>query len=302
MESTTVIQQRLLQDGATVVKPAWRRINSAQLGYAFAAGTIGIGWLLTRERILFHPLYGAGYWLGIVGASLMAVLLLYPVRKRVRFLRRFGATRHWFQMHMIFGVAGPILILYHCNFRFGSVNSTIALICTLLVAGSGLVGRYIYRHLYSDLDGHRLKLQELIANAKVDSNERMHMSALVPDLLKKMSEYDSKVLIPPPSFLSSLLLPVRLAFSTRIAALRLALYARRQIATRATESDVVAQQRQRLYKAATQFIQTHLRRVRRVAELQSFERLFALWHVFHLPFFYLMVLTALVHVLAVHMY
>jgi hypothetical protein len=30
--------------------------------------------------------------------------------------------------------------------------------------------------------------------------------------------------------------------------------------------------------------------------------MFGLWHLFHLPFFYMMVVTALVHVVAVHMY
>jgi hypothetical protein len=302
MESTTVMQQNLHNNQQLASKPGRRRFDAAHFGYIAAAGITAIGWFLTREEILFDPLYGAGYWLGIIGASLMAILLLYPVRKRVRLLRHLGATRHWFQMHMVLGVVGPILVLYHCNFRLGSLNSTIALFCTLLVAGSGLIGRYIYRHIYSDLDGHRVKLQELIAKAKVDSNERMHISALVPDLLERMSAYDRKVLAPPQSFFASLILPLRLALSTRVASVRLSLYARRQIANRAVQSDVIAEQRQRLTKAATQFIRTHLHRVRRVAELQSYERLFALWHVFHLPFFYLMVLTALVHVLAVHMY
>jgi hypothetical protein len=45
-----------------------------------------------------------------------------------------------------------------------------------------------------------------------------------------------------------------------------------------------------------------LKRVRRVAELGSYERMFSLWHVFHLPFFYMLVVAALIHVLAVHMY
>jgi hypothetical protein len=302
MESTTAIPQGLRHNQPLAAKPGARRIDAAQLGYISALAITAIGWLLTRNDILFDPLNGAGYWLGIVGASLMALLLLYPVRKRVRLFRHLGATRHWFQMHMILGVVGPILILYHCNFRLGSLNSTIALYCTLLVAGSGLIGRYIYRHLYSDLDGHRVKLQELIANARVDSNERRHISVLVPDLLDRMSAWDSKVLTPPQSLIGSLLLPFVLTFSTRIAAIRLTRYARRQIAVRAMQSDVIANQWQRLDRIAAGFIHTHLRRVRRVAELQSYERLFALWHIFHLPFFYLMVITALVHVLAVHMY
>ena len=271
-------------------------------GYWMAACAVIAGWLLTRDTELVDPMHGIGYWLGIIGATLMAVLLLYPVRKRVRLFRRLGATRAWFQMHMTFGVIGPVLILYHSNFRFGSLNSTIALLCTLLVCCSGLLGRYLYRRIYSDLDGHRLKLRELIAQAKVSSAERKHVSVLVPDLLQRMSAYDQKVLTPPESMFESLTLPVRLAFSTRIAALRLSLYARKQIRIRAKQSRVVAAQRKRIRRTATRFIVNHLYRVRRIAELQSYERLFGLWHVFHLPFFYLLVVTALVHVLAVHMY
>jgi hypothetical protein len=42
--------------------------------------------------------------------------------------------------------------------------------------------------------------------------------------------------------------------------------------------------------------------MRKVAEFSFYERLFALWHVFHLPMFLLMVVAAIVHVLYVHMY
>ena len=34
----------------------------------------------------------------------------------------------------------------------------------------------------------------------------------------------------------------------------------------------------------------------------AFERVFALWHVAHLPFVYLLVISAVVHVVAVHAY
>jgi hypothetical protein len=74
----------------------------------------------------------------------MLLLLLYSVRKRVRWLARFGETRHWFRTHMMLGIVGPVLILYHCNFDLGDLNSKVALYCTLLVAGSGVLGRYLY--------------------------------------------------------------------------------------------------------------------------------------------------------------
>ncbi len=302
MDSSTAMRQGMPRHVSALSSQSLRRIDAGQAGYAIAACAIALGWLLTRNGELVDPLNGIGYWLGIIGASSMATLLLYPVRKRVKLFRRLGETRHWFRMHMILGVVGPVLILYHCNFDFASMNGTIALACTLLVAGSGLIGRYLYRHIYSDLDGHRLQLRELIEKARVGKEQRVHMSALVPDLLERMSAYDSKVLTPPESFIGSLSLPFRLAFSTRFAAIRLALYARKQIRIKARQSRVIAAQKPRLRRAATRFVFTHLSRVRRAAELQSYERLFALWHVFHLPFFYLLVVTALIHVLAVHMY
>jgi hypothetical protein len=77
---------------------------------------------------------------------------------------------------------------------------------------------------------------------------------------------------------------------------------RRQLRAQARKSPIVAAQRKRLEKAMVRFVKEHLRRVRRVAELNSYERLFGLWHVFHLPFFYMLVVTAIVHVIAVHMY
>jgi hypothetical protein len=40
----------------------------------------------------------------------------------------------------------------------------------------------------------------------------------------------------------------------------------------------------------------------RVAQYNAYERVFALWHVAHLPFVYLLVISAVVHVIAVHAY
>jgi hypothetical protein len=40
----------------------------------------------------------------------------------------------------------------------------------------------------------------------------------------------------------------------------------------------------------------------RVAELDSYERLFALWHVLHLPLFFMLLVAGIAHVIAVHLY
>jgi hypothetical protein len=117
-----------------------------------------------------------------------------------------------------------------------------------------------------------------------------------------MERFDALVLKPPGSLLTSLLLPARLAITTRLGYVSLAWHARREIRKAARARGVGRPQRRKVQRAVCEMLATHLRRVRRVAEFHSYERLFSLWHVLHLPFFYILVITALVHVLAVHMY
>jgi hypothetical protein len=293
---------RFGSDADTLADRRFTVKRAAQIGYGIAALAVFVGWLINREGHLVDPLRGVGYWLGIVGASLMAVLLLYPLRKKLRFMGYLGATRHWFRMHMVFGVLGPVLILFHSNFTFGSLNSNVALTCMLLVAGSGLVGRYIHAKVYADLDGHRTTLRELTDRARVTAEQRAHVAALVPELLELITAFDKSVLEPPHGIAAALLLPAKLAFATRWEGSRLKRVIRRRLREQARKSPVIAKQRKRLQAAMTRFVREHLRRVRKIAELNSYERMFGLWHLFHLPFFYMLVVTAIVHVVAVHMY
>jgi hypothetical protein len=290
------------ESAGAAAAPRTKPRGAAFYGYVLAALAVLGGWLLTRSEALVDSEQGIGYWLGIAGGTLMATLLLYPVRKRLRALRWLGPVRHWFRMHMIFGVLGPVLILYHSNFGLGSLNDTVALACTILVALSGLVGRYVHAKIHTDLDGHRATLEQLAEDSRITALQRREAVALVPGLLDRLTAYDALVLTAPASSRHALLLPLKLGVTTRWEALRLSRFAAKQIDLLATRSAIVRAQRAELRRSAARFVREHLRRVRRVAELGSWERLFSLWHVFHLPFFYMLVVAALVHVLAVHMY
>jgi hypothetical protein len=273
----------------------------AQAGYALTVVVLLIGWF-GREGRPIRAEAGAGYWLGVAGASMMALLLLYPLRKRIRFLRCLGATRHWFRFHMMLGVLGPTLILYHCNFELGSLNSRVALFSTLLVAASGLVGRYLYARIHLGLYGRRANLAELTARARMTVAQQKLATTFAPALLERIGAYDDKVLTPPEGILANIALPVGLAVRTRWARFSLTRMALREIRRRAATSQRVASERPRIEKAVSRLIAGHLRRVREVAAFSCYERLFSLWHVFHLPFFFILVIAALAHVLAVHMY
>jgi hypothetical protein len=49
-------------------------------------------------------------------------------------------------------------------------------------------------------------------------------------------------------------------------------------------------------------LRTYVDALVRVAEFRAYERLFALWHAFHLPFCVMLFTAAAVHVVAVHLY
>jgi hypothetical protein len=55
-------------------------------------------------------------------------------------------------------------------------------------------------------------------------------------------------------------------------------------------------------RRARKLIDRYLEAVVRVAQFTAYERMFALWHLAHLPFVYLLVISAVVHVVAVHAY
>jgi hypothetical protein len=55
-------------------------------------------------------------------------------------------------------------------------------------------------------------------------------------------------------------------------------------------------------KKSHQLVKQYLNSVVRVSQYSAYSGLFSLWHVAHIPFVYLLILTTLVHVYAVHVY
>jgi hypothetical protein len=269
--------------------------------YALISVFLVAGWLL-KDLNLITPEQGTGYWLGIIGGSLMLSLLLYPLRKKVRFLHRLGSTRRWFRMHMILGLLGPLLILYHCNFQLGSFNSRVALYCMLLVAISGIVGRHFYAAIHRGLYGRKLTLGEL-QKELARSVEKSHgLVALMPKLVAKLDRLCEELQGDKVTNSLSIRRSIKWLLVHRFVRLSLHWTARRELRLAAVRFEVVARDRKRLKRTTSRFIGDYTKLMTRVANFTVYERLFAIWHVLHLPIFFVMVLSALVHVLAVHMY
>lgn len=273
----------------------------AWLGFAVALAAVYVGWI-GREQRDINAGEGIGYALGIAGTTAMLMLLVYSFRKRLPMARFLGKTRYWFRAHMTLGIVGPILVLYHCNFEVKALNSRVALYCTLLVACSGLVGRYLYAHIHHGLYGRKASLLELGRRLDDASGRLESRDGLMDGVREQLAELVALATVRPASLRQSLSQSVLLSVRTRVAFFRLNRSVRRRLSTLAATSDAVRQHRPRLERSSRVFLGDILRQVRRVAHFNTYERLFSWWHVIHVPFFMMMVFSAVVHVLAVHMY
>jgi hypothetical protein len=260
---------------------------------------IFVGMQSGLERFI-TPEKGLGYALGIVGGSAMLLLLLYPARKRLRWLGPIGSIKAWFQIHMVLGILGPMLVLFHANFRTGATNSNVALYCMLVVSGSGLFGRYFYARIHSEFYGRQASLAELrdrVARLQQVSGTL----AFVPDLAEQLQVVEAALLARFDSMPGLLRAPV-VAFRALVARRRIAKHIRRAARRQDFERTIAPERARREVQAAREIAFRHIDAVRRVAELSTYERLFSLWHVLHLPLFFMLLVAGTVHVIAVHVY
>ena len=243
-----------------------------------------------------------GYWLGVVGGVMMLMLFTYPLRKHFRVFHRWGKVKWWFLVHMVLGVMGPVLILVHSNFTIGSMNAGVALISMLIVAGSGVVGRFIRVRVHRGLHGERTTLRELQARAGMDKKEARSRLSFAPEVEALMQSFEQRELQAEPTAVNSLrqvcVLPMQkwAMYSECAKALREPLERIGQ--HRGWDSRDIAE-RERL---ALKLVRRYLDGVVRIAQFSAYERVFALWHVAHVPFVYLLVASTLVHIIAVHAY
>jgi hypothetical protein len=272
-------------------------------GAVMVSTTLGImvAFVIGRSG-LFKSGDNVGYYMGLVGGVMMLLLLLYPLRKHVPAMRNLGKVKHWFSIHMVLGISGPILVLAHSTFHMRSTNAAVALTCMLVVAGSGIVGRFLYTKVHRGLYGEKLNLEELQLQTGTDSTDIRSRLHFAPTVEKRLGEFQA----------------FALARSTGLGGdvVRfLSLNVRRYQAYRACRNDLAvalratAQARgwdeakyQRRVRAASDLANEFLGASQRVAEFSVYDRLLQLWHVAHVPLVYLLVISAIAHVVAVHMY
>ncbi|MEA3179841.1 MAG: hypothetical protein QOI59_3364 [Gammaproteobacteria bacterium] len=284
----------------TAARRAWRLPPAVVVAIVLLV-LLYSGWRFPTERYI-TPQRGIGYALGILGGSMMLLLFMYSARKRLRWLSFLGPTVNWFRFHMLLGLGGPLCILYHANFHLGATNSNVALISMLTVAGSGVIGRYIYSRIHHGVYGSKVTLTELRSGSE-NLQAVSRSVAFIPELVQRLESAERRLLAAgsriPMLGLARPFMAAALALHSRLTLHR---YIRGALRAAARNSSVIAAQRTRLRRTAFAYVDRRITATRRLADFQAFERLFSLWHALHIPLIVMLLVAGFVHVIVVHLY
>ena len=266
--------------------------NGVALGAIASAVTAGVilaglgGWAYYRTPLnvrgyapahaLLRPSGPAGQTFGVVGTALMLVPFLYMLRKKLP--RGPGALKTWLEVHLFCGIVGPVLVTFHTSFKFNGIVSA-AYWSMVVVMLSGFVGRYLYVRIPRSLRGIELSRAELDSRAAAlhdDLVARPEAAALVARI-----ETLERAAVPATLTWSGLVFG-EVALRRRICGFVHAVKHSRLPARE--ERDLVRLTRERVLL------------LRQVAYLQRTRQAFNLWHVFHLPLVYLLLVIVAGHV------
>ncbi len=254
------------------------------------AGVVAAGWML-REENLLRPEEGGGYWLGVAGAAGMLSLLSYAARKRLSFLQGCGRLAVWFRVHVVLGIVAPVAILFHANFGMGSTNSSVALVSMLIVMVSGIVGRFLYARVTRDLYARRATLREVTEELERHRERLGSVVGAGSVAMMRLARLEGSA-VPGGRWWAQVKWLIALPFEAG----RLRAAIRKELETSGREDE------RSMSRTTLRVVDAYVNAVLEEAHLAPFERLFSLWHALHVPLIALLFVTAVVHVIAVHVY
>lgn len=282
-------------------------------------GIVGVftfaGYFVLYPQTLFKPsekLFDLGYNLGLAGGLMMLSLLLYPLRKRAKFMSKMGALSTWFRWHMVMGILGPLAIIFHSTYHvyipyfhpIGSPNSAVAMLTMLIVSASGVFGRFFYTKIHHGLYGRLATVNEL--TAKLDGAEDMKsVFSFAPKVEKALADFRARIDPHAVQSRTGVVDFITVGLQTMMLSRSLPREIGKIMRARATRENFTSEEyasMERLIFEHREKIVSYLRAVRDAAQFRTYERMFSWWHIFHIPLVYLMFFSAFYHVYAVHIY
>lgn len=240
--------------------------------------------------VVFEPSKGVWHLIGWTGSAMMAVMMLYSVRKRFDFMSRLGSMRHWLSAHMFLGILGPVLVTFHTTFKLHGIIAT-SFWCMIVTMVFGILGRYIYVQIPRSITGAELGVREMDSLVE-DLNIELHRyfsKANFSHLLGAISTADAEAGHLSP--VKALFFMMRNDIKNRFRIYRLGGALKRRYG---------------LSRDARREIVTLLRRkaalIRRKNFLTTSHRLLHYWHVLHVPLAIVMFLIMFLHIIVYYVF
>jgi hypothetical protein len=251
---------------------------------------------------LFKAGDDVGYWLGVAGAVMMLLLFSYPLRKHFRFAQRWGPVKGWLYAHMVLGIGGPLLILVHSGFQIGSLNAGVAFYSMVIVVLSGVVGRFIYARVNRGLYGEVASLSDLKVRAGLEQEGARSRLSFAPEVEKTLLGFAQREREASPGWATNMRRSFFLPWSQWAVYWQCAQLLKEPSARLAKrlQWDAIKISEQR--RLARKLVRRYLNAEVKVAQFGAYEWMLSAWHIAHIPFVYMLVISTLVHIFAVHAY
>jgi hypothetical protein len=260
------------------------------------------------KHALLKPSGQIGINLGILGFALFLIIFLYPLRKKIPWFAKVGKTRHWLDFHVVAGLTAPVLIAFHCSFKFHGLAGMAFWIMSA-VALSGVVGRYMYAQIPRSLSSAELSLKELHSMEAALTRELSSQTRFTAEDFAPILQMPGPEEVRQMPVVRALLLMFGLdvARPFRIARLRARALSRGTAEKRGVAVELLVSLggfRHGHDFELEQILATAQRKSalsKRIVFLARTQQVFHLWHVVHRPFSYSFAVLALMHIVVVVM-
>ena len=275
------------------------RNKNSSVEFFFSIGLVGLGLVIFilgnkywSDRY-YHPEEGLGYFLGLTGGILMLLAFGYSVLKHTIFIKYVTLNKFWLKMHLICGIIGPFLILFHSTFRIGSINGGFALISMISMFITGVLARYIYPKTHINLSAKKRRVFHLKRELKLVGRTIQS---------RQLDLFTDSVLMSSPNFISAFWLALSYNWRSRLLYIRLShdihknlmIIAKQQV----WEYSTFCRQKRQLKQKLRDYIVI----LKKVALLRFYAQFFFFWRAVHIPLSLLLLMSGVVHVVAVHMF
>ena len=296
------IRASSIPDNLFDAKNRFSKIESriALSAFAFIVFALTASWMSWDKDYAIVGNADTAYNYGLVGGLMMLAILVYALRKRLKMLRRIGDIKYWYYFHFIFGVVGPVLIVLHTSFGIRSINGGVALFAMFSIVFSGFIGRYIYTRASYGLRAVEQDLQ--VVTRQLEKGVLTYQIPAMAPIEQQLRAFSMSSLSAPKGFLRIIMRILFLKHRAKLAYSSASQKMAKVIRVIAVKEKWTKSEYKKRVQHEKRLISGHLVAVSGIASSRAFEKLAAKWRLLHVPILYILVLSGLAHVLAVHMY